>query len=398
MTPGVLVPAAAIALLSLATPALAQLKVGTSDPDEEFYGPPLDVALDALIANPGLSGGRPVRTSGRLDVTHGSRYLLRDEDRNALRLVPADTLASKFQMAAREWLGRRVEVTGILSGPGGTLHPDAAADVLTLTFYRYTGPPDEEARGRSADAAEVSLESLVTAPGKRDGQLVRVTGMFRGANLYGDLPRDSRARRGDWVIKDGVYAIWITGRRPRGEGFALDASSRGDSDRWVEVVGRVETRNGVTILDGLRVTLTSAPSPPAAAAAPSPLPAKSMVAPRIVFTLPMDGDTEVPLDSRFIVQFSKDMVDASFYDRVVLRYAGAPQPGDRAFDGLVLEYDGARRALTVDPGGRLRPNRAVELVLSPGILDTDGLALVPRAASAATDAAEILRYRTALGP
>ena len=53
----------------------------------------------------------------------------------------------------------------------------------------------------------------------------------------------------------------------------------------------------------------------------------------MVFALPLDGDAEVPRDSRFVVQFSKDMDEATFAGHVLLRYAGPVLPGDRAFDG-----------------------------------------------------------------
>jgi hypothetical protein len=388
----------AIALLALAAPTRAQVAAGIGGTDEQYerlYGPPIDVALDALINGAAQYGGRAVRTTGRLDVTHGSQYLLRDDDGNAVRLVPAGMLASKFQAAAREWLGRRVEVTGFLGDTLGTHWPAGTDGLLTFTFYRYTAPPDDERRGRPAEGTGVSLESLVTAPGRRDGELVRVTGMFRGENLYGDLPRASRVRDGDWVIKEEVYAVWVTGRRPRGEGFALEASKGSDTGRWVEVVGRPETRNGITVLHALRVALAPAPPPPPVSAAPLLAPPKPMVAPKIVFTLPLDGETRVPVDARFTVQFSKDMEHDTFHGRVVLRYGGPAQPGDRAFVGLVLTYDAGRRALTVDPGVPLRPNRAVELLLRAGILDSDGLALQPRAGGATADTVDVLRYRTA---
>ena len=77
--------------------------------------------------------------------------------------------------------------------------------------------------------------------------------------------------------------------------------------------------------------------------------------PVVVFALPLDGDSEVPRDSRFVVQFSKDMDEATFAGHVLLRYAGPVLPGDRAFDGVRLNYDEGRRALTVEPGDVLRP-------------------------------------------
>jgi hypothetical protein len=98
----------------------------------------------------------------------------------------------------------------------------------------------------------------------------------------------------------------------------------------------------------------------------------------VVFALPLDGEQEVPTDSRFVVQFSKDMDESTFAGRIMLRYAGPVRAGDRAFDGVQLIYDPGRRALTVDPRDILRPGRQVELLLLPGILDTDGLPLTPR--------------------
>jgi hypothetical protein len=113
----------------------------------------------------------------------------------------------------------------------------------------------------------------------------------------------------------------------------------------------------------------------------------------VVFTLPLDGEADVPPNSRFVVQFNKDMDKSTFAGKVFLRYAGPRLPGDRAFDGVKLTYDDGRRALTVDPGDVLRSGRRLELVLLPGIADVDGLTLVPRAAPAtAADAVEVLHY------
>jgi hypothetical protein len=68
-----------------------------------------------------------------------------------------------------------------------------------------------------------------------------VQGTFRGANLFEDLPPETRRRPGDWVLKDGPFSIWVTGRAPRGEGFSLDPASRSECDWRLEVTGRIET-------------------------------------------------------------------------------------------------------------------------------------------------------------
>jgi hypothetical protein len=98
----------------------------------------------------------------------------------------------------------------------------------------------------------------------------------------------------------------------------------------------------------------------------------------VVFALPLDGEAEVPSNGRFQIQFSKDMEEASFGGRVVLRYAPPVRPGDRVFDGAKMTYDGGRKALTVDPGDLLRPGRELQLLLLPGIVDIEGQELAAR--------------------
>jgi hypothetical protein len=61
-----------------------------------------------------------------------------------------------------------------------------------------------------------------------------------------------------------------------------------------------------------------------------------------------------------------------------------------------FSYDRGRRALVVDPGMMLAGGRQVELLLLPGIVDSEGLALVPRGALTVEGFADILRYSTGL--
>ena len=99
----------------------------------------------------------------------------------------------------------------------------------------------------------------------------------------------------------------------------------------------------------------------------------------------------------FQVQFSNDMEESSFKDRVVFRYAGRPQPGDNALDAKRVSYDLGRKTLTVDPGDLLRPGRVVELLLLPGIVDLDGLPLETRPGRNPGVATDVLRYMVAGG-
>ena len=136
----------------------------------------------------------------------------------------------------------------------------------------------------------------------------------------------------------------------------------------------------------------------AEAQTPPPPPPRPKRPPEVVFALPLDGEREVPPDSVFKVQFSKDMEEESFKGRVIFRYAGRPQPGDNALDALRVSYDGGLRTLQVDPGDLLRPGRVVELLLLPGIVDLDGLPLEPRPGKGPGAAAvDVLRFQVARG-
>ena len=338
---------------------------------------------------------RAVRTTGRLEMSPAIQqrrtYILTDSAVDNALLVPVPEIAPEFESDGMRFLGRQTQITGLVqelsTGLGDPNQPRIA-----ITFWQFVGPP-EEVKG-PIKFVDVSLEKLVSRPGRSDGQTVRVVGKFRGKNLYGDLPARSERASGDWVIKEDVYAVWVSGRKPKGSGWELDANLKRDTGKWIEVIGRPETRNGVTYVRAVQVRLTDPPRPTADAAPPPPPPERPKVPPVVVFALPLDGEGDVPSDSRFVVQFNKDMDEASFTGHVMLRYAGPTLPGDREFDGIKLTYDQGRRALTVDPGDVLRPGRQIELMLLPGIADVDGLTLIPRTGLQVEGAVDVLRFRT----
>ena len=402
-------------------PATAQIMMGGYDRYSGRYGDPVEVSVEDLSRGFGYNK-RAVITQGVLDMMDAGQVYFRLRDEGAEILVIAVPNAHDD---VRRLIGREVEVVGLVrdvpyrqqccrEGQGGGCmmwqsqcdDPDLPAlpnldegkshwPHVSVTVWGITDmtPPPGVQRKREYKGS--SLESLVMNPGEKDGQTLRVVGQFRGKNLYGDLPIRSQRGSSDWVIKDDAFAVWVTGKKAKGAGWELDAGLKRDTGRWLEVVGRVQTVNGITYLRAVQVALASAPSPTAKVDAPAPPPERPKVPPVVVFALPLDGEEEVATDSRFIVQFSKDMDESTFAGRVMLRYAGAVMPGDRAFDGVVLTYDGGRRALTVDPRDVLRPGRAVELLLLPGILDTDGLPLTPRQ-SRSDDRAEVVDVFTYL--
>jgi len=378
---------AAAALAAL--PALAQISY------EDQYGKPVDVTIADLAQNPDPYYDRPVRTRGRLELDQGLNgpATLRDTFGATVLVVPFPGIAGEWEQAAMKMMGQDVQVTGIVKPRGGadssTRGPNQANAIIY--FWGYQGPPERMSSDALKKAVPVSLESLVTSPGKHDGTLVRVVGMFRGKNLYGDLPSRSARESGDWVIKDDAFAVWISGKKPKGRGFQLDASLKRDTNKWIAVVGRPTTVKGVVYIEAADVSVTTAPSATAQAAPPPPPPERPKFPPVIVFAMPLDGESEVPPDSRFVVQFSKDMDEESFAGHVLLRYAGPVRPGDYPLNATKLTYDAGRRALIVDPGVVLGAGRQLELVLLPGIRDAEGISLIPRGTSG-QDVTDVLRF------
>jgi hypothetical protein len=384
----------------------------TNDHYTSFYGPAADVELSQIADNPGSYQKRNVRTRGSFEMLEANNYWVLRAGGSQVLVLPVPELAGSDLSA---YTGRTLQVTGVVrelmapqrpcrlghwslcEDPELPQLPDLTPDRIgwprvSITAFSLVEIPASVLKPSEAPVA--TLEALVSSPGKREGQFVKVVGKFRGRNLYGDLPIKSQRNSDDWVIKDDLYAVWVTGKKPKGSGFELDTGLRRDTGKWLEVVGRVETRNGVVYLRAQQVVLTTAPTAAAEVQAPAPLPERPKLPPVVVFALPLDGDGAVPASSHFQVQFSKDMDETTFQGRVLLRYAGPPRPGDHSFDALKLSY-GKRQTLTIDPGNVLRAGRQIELLLLPGIRDVDGLDLLPRAGKPGDEAVDVLRFQVA---
>jgi hypothetical protein len=373
--------------LGLAAPSTAQFGSNTY---ERQYGRPVDVELDSLIQMPESYENRAVRTRGRLDMLPGlnQRNWALGELGGHVLIVPVPDLRNHFEREARTWGGREIEISGVVEA--GT-DPMNSNPMTVITFWSFEGPTErQEVRPPSPEA---TLEELLTRQGERDGERIRVVGQFRGSNLFGDLPSFSRWKRGDWVLKNDVFAVWVTGEKPKGKGWKLDPKLRRDSGKWLVVEGKARTVEGVVYILADNVKLTTAPSPTAHVEKAKLLPPLPLKTPVIVFSLPLDGERDIPQDTVFRVQFCNDMEETSFEGRVGLRYAGRPRPGDRVLDAVSISYDIGRRALTVDPGDLLRSGRAVELILLPGIIDIDGQSLEARPDHNPGGAADVLRFQ-----
>src|SRR4029079_12876289 len=107
---------------------------------------------------------------------------------------------------------------------------------------------------------EPTVRALALAPDQYVGKGVTVTGRFRGANLYADLPMSAGTKgRWDFVLQSADSAVWVTGVRPRGHGFDLDVNSRLDTGRWLQVAGTVRRSGPLAYLQHTAVRDGNAP-------------------------------------------------------------------------------------------------------------------------------------------
>lgn len=283
--------------------------------------------------------------------------------------------------------GGRLQVTGLFWDVG-RLQPDdphlSGVDVgaLSRALFGREWPGQGELLAIKVDTVappdsppEPTLRALALDPVRYEGKRVTLVGRFRGANLYGDLPAAPGKGRWDFVLQAADAAVWVTGLRPRGRGFDLSPQARVDTGRWLRVSGIVRHADGLVWLEGQTVELADAP-PAAESPTPAPPPAPAQAPPpTVIFSAPVQDDTDVPPTTDVRIQFSRDMNPASFEGRVHVRYAGSSEDvGPPAF---TVAYRPGPRVLEIRFAAPLDRFRTVRVELGEGIVSSDGLPLAP---------------------
>jgi len=247
---------------------------------------------------------------------------------------------------------------------------------------------------------DVDLRDLVKDPANYVGKQIVVYGKFRGNNLYGDLSiKDKRTPR-DFIIKLADAAIWVTGRRPRGDGFRLDPKKRRDTGKWLNVIGTAwqHEGSGTYYLRAEKIELADKPEDKDLEPAKVVKPEEEKLGPppEVTFSLPLPGERDIPLDSEFHIQFSNPMKAETFNRNVDLLYADDDGIGN-PFPELEVSYDRDSRTLTVKPNKQLEASKEIELILYDAIEDEDGQKILaePGAADREAGAAVIISFRTA---
>lgn len=220
-----------------------------------------------------------------------------------------------------------------------------------------------------------TIREIAMAPDTFAGRDVTVSGRFRGRNLYGDLPGPVNKSRWDFVLHSADAAVWVTGMRPRGKGFDLDAGARVDTGRWLEVSGVVRVDGPAVWIEAKGMQLATAPQE-------TPVEVVVPVTPRqpppeVVFSAPVPEEIDVERDSTVRIQFSRDMDPRSFAGRVRVRYVPPPGQTAAAAPELSFRYNPGIRALEVKFAQPLERYTQVAVDLLEGISATDGQPLAP---------------------
>jgi hypothetical protein len=231
------------------------------------------------------------------------------------------------------------------------------------TLFVLTGSTWSDAPAQNDN----SLRAIALAPSRFEGRSVTVRGRFRGRNLFGDAPAWPRQSQWDFVVQSADAAVWVLGKRPRGDGFDLSTTNRAHTGRWLEVTGKVELRDALPVIIAESLRVTTAEDDQIEAAEPVAAP---LAPPTLVFSAPAQGETAIATDVIVRFQFSRPMRPATFDNQVRVRYAQNPDMPTPAF---TVTYRPAPMAIEIRFSGPLAPGAEVIVELLGGILAADGV-------------------------
>ncbi len=336
--------------------------------------------LAAILNYPAFYNGQPVLVRAEL-TEEPERKTLVDGDDRIPALVDSGVSGSGVQ-----------EIRGVVWDLGRMDPNDVRLSGHDLRPFIGSDPsapwpkPGEVVLVNVTDAVQAgtlaapSVRNLALAPARYVEQHVTVDGQFRGRNLYGDLPQAPSgvdARR-EFVIRSADAAIWVTGKQPKGRGFNFDIMSKLDTQRWISVSGTVKWEKGLVLI--LADDLSEA-SPQAEATPEQVQVAPAVVPPEVLFSVPTAGETDVSLDTKVRIQFSRDLDVSSIKGHVDVGYSaqqskerGEPEPPKVT---ARVGYNPGARVLEISFDPPLDRFRVVEVKLTEGIKGTDGAPLAP---------------------
>ena len=253
------------------------------DPQGSYveYGHPEPASLWEIVG--GRHARQAVRTRGVLSFADAMSGYLRLTDKNDQVLVIA---VPELSTEVQSFVGLRVEVVGLpraLKTSQGTCQflnqtvpqsicddphlpatPDLAGHTfwpsMSLTIWTITDVTPLDGRRRGEEESLRTLRELLAGADTPARERVTVRGRFCGRSLCGGLSTAAPSSEA-WVLEREGAALWVVGKPPQGKGWRLDSRSDGDTTRWLEVVGRVETLGGTRCLRADSVLLVRGPEP-----------------------------------------------------------------------------------------------------------------------------------------
>jgi hypothetical protein len=336
--------------------------------------------LAALLAFPGFYHLRPIVVVGNVSRQDNGETRMTDDAGSVGVLFKGNVPDGPAEVRGEFWdLGRMNVDDPRLAGydlrtafridpEGAWPRPSQVMAIVASAVDSATSPPAP------------SIRSLVLFPSRYLGQTVTVTGQFGGRNLLGELPDAPAKSRWDFVLRSVDAAIWVTNLRPRGGDFELSLDTRIDTGRWVEVSGTLQQGRGLLWLDAApnSLKLTKAPTETALEA---PIRVAAAPPPEVLFSAPIDDESDVPLSTNIRIQFSRDIDPATLKGNVQVTYdeketaiRGEPVNPTAEF---TTEYSAGNRRLEIRFTSELERFRTIRVQLGEGILGTDKQPLKP---------------------
>ena len=219
-----------------------------------------------------------------------------------------------------------------------------------------------------------TLRAIALAPEGYVDREVKVTGRFKGRNLYGELPFAIAKGKWDFVMQSAEGALWVTGVRPRGKGFDLDPSKRVDTGRWVEVTGVVRRHGVTTYIEGTAIAQAAAPEEAVEVTLPE---RPKEPPPTVIFSAPVPDDQDVDRGAPVRIQFSRDIDPRSLRDRVAVSYVAPAGTTLPAIPSFTATYNDIAHAVVIKFAQPLERFQQVKIELLDGITALDGQTLKP---------------------
>jgi hypothetical protein len=339
--------------------------------------------LAALAAYPDFYVDRTVVVRGQLHALDGRLSL---EDGQGHRV------ATVWKSQARP--DSTADVTGVLRDLGRMKEDDPRLSGYDLTPFVGAGGQEWPRPGQvfvfaaarfvpaeAGASTTATIRSLVLDGSRVDGRQVTVVGQFAGRNLFGDLPRSPGLGRWDFVIRSAGAAIWVSGMQPRGRDFDFDPDTRIDSNRWLQVSGTVHEQHGLMVIEATKLALSKADATTPAVAQAKAIPPAAP--PAVLFTVPVEGETDVATTVVVRIQLSRTLDRASLVNHVGVGYvppAGGQMVGIKSIADLEDRDDapgGAVAVLRIRFAQPLERFRRVRVELLEGIKAPDGQPLKP---------------------